>query len=172
MSFTCTLFSDKVRCFNQSKRTLYGSFIIIILKGNYTMSKTNMNINYFPYVYSHLDHLWVYLVVRTCELFLCFTSLVSFTGSYTEAEPYLFTLMFMLQFLKYAEDINSQVLLNYQLLRYFLTLLHWKKHFCRAAFRCQYIRNLARLHFTNLLYLNKAMGTFTRRCHCHSSNIP
>ena len=30
---------------------------------------------------------WVYLGVRTCELFLCFTSLVSFTGSYTEAEP-------------------------------------------------------------------------------------
>ena len=28
MSFTCTLFSDKVRCFNQSKRALYGKFII------------------------------------------------------------------------------------------------------------------------------------------------
>ena len=27
MSFTCTLFSDKVRCFNQSKRALYGNFI-------------------------------------------------------------------------------------------------------------------------------------------------
>ena len=40
------------------------------------MSKTNMNINYFPYVYSHLDHLWVYLVVRTCELFLCFVAIV------------------------------------------------------------------------------------------------
>ena len=36
-----------------------------------------MNINYFPYVHSHLDN------------------------------P--FTLMFMLQFLKYAEDMNSQV---------------------------------------------------------------
>ena len=36
-----------------------------------------MNINYFPYVHSHLDN--------------------------------LFTLMFMLQFLKYAEDMNSQV---------------------------------------------------------------
>ena len=33
MSFTCSLFSDKVRCFNQSKRALYGNFIIkIILK--------------------------------------------------------------------------------------------------------------------------------------------
>ena len=30
MSFTCTLFSDKVRCFNQSKRALYGDFIIIL----------------------------------------------------------------------------------------------------------------------------------------------
>ena len=28
MSFSCTLFSDKVRCFNQSKRALYGHFII------------------------------------------------------------------------------------------------------------------------------------------------
>ena len=28
MSFTCSLFSDKVRCFNQSKRALYGNFII------------------------------------------------------------------------------------------------------------------------------------------------
>ena len=28
MSFTCTLFSDKVRCFNQSKRALYGNYII------------------------------------------------------------------------------------------------------------------------------------------------
>ena len=36
-----------------------------------------MNINYFPYVHSHLDN--------------------------------LFTLMFLLQFLKYAEDMNSQV---------------------------------------------------------------
>ena len=36
-----------------------------------------MNINYFPYVHSHLDN--------------------------------LFILMFMLQFLKYAEDMNSQV---------------------------------------------------------------
>ena len=36
-----------------------------------------MNINYFPYVHSHLDN--------------------------------MFTLMFMLQFLKYAEDMNSQV---------------------------------------------------------------
>ena len=36
-----------------------------------------MNINYFPYVHSHLDN--------------------------------LFTLVFMLQFLKYAEDMNSQV---------------------------------------------------------------
>ena len=32
MSFTCILFSDKVRCFNQSKRALYGSFIIIMGK--------------------------------------------------------------------------------------------------------------------------------------------
>ena len=30
MSFTCSLFSDKVRCFNQSKRALYGNFIINI----------------------------------------------------------------------------------------------------------------------------------------------
>ena len=29
MSFTCTLFSDKGRCFNQSERALYGNFIII-----------------------------------------------------------------------------------------------------------------------------------------------
>ena len=29
MSFTCTLFSDKVRCFNQLERALYGNFIII-----------------------------------------------------------------------------------------------------------------------------------------------
>ena len=36
-----------------------------------------MNINYFPYVHSHLDN--------------------------------LFTLMFLLQFLKYGEDMNSQV---------------------------------------------------------------
>ena len=36
-----------------------------------------MNINYFPYVHSHLDN--------------------------------LFTLMFILQFLKYAEDMISQV---------------------------------------------------------------
>ena len=28
MSFTCTLFSDKERCFNQSERALYGNFII------------------------------------------------------------------------------------------------------------------------------------------------
>ena len=28
MLFTCSLFSDKVRCFNQSKRALYGNFII------------------------------------------------------------------------------------------------------------------------------------------------
>ena len=27
MSFTCTLFSDKGRCFNQSERALYGNFI-------------------------------------------------------------------------------------------------------------------------------------------------
>ena len=30
MSCTCTLFSDKVRCFNQSERALYGNFIIKI----------------------------------------------------------------------------------------------------------------------------------------------
>ena len=30
MSFTCTLFSDKGRCFNQSECALYGNFIIII----------------------------------------------------------------------------------------------------------------------------------------------
>ena len=34
---------------------------------------------------------WVYLGVRTCELFLCFVAIVrvrvSFTGSYTEVEP-------------------------------------------------------------------------------------
>ena len=29
MSFTCPLFSDKVRCFNQSECALYGNFIII-----------------------------------------------------------------------------------------------------------------------------------------------
>ena len=29
MSFTCSLFSDKVRCFNQSERALYGNFIVI-----------------------------------------------------------------------------------------------------------------------------------------------
>ena len=29
MSFTCTLFSDKGRCFNQSESALYGNFIII-----------------------------------------------------------------------------------------------------------------------------------------------
>ena len=28
MSFACTLFSDKGRCFNQSERALYGNFII------------------------------------------------------------------------------------------------------------------------------------------------
>ena len=28
MSFTCSLFSDKVRCFNQSERALYGNFIV------------------------------------------------------------------------------------------------------------------------------------------------
>ena len=28
MSFTCSLFSDKVGCFNQSERALYGNFII------------------------------------------------------------------------------------------------------------------------------------------------
>ena len=27
MSFTCTLFSDKGRCFNESKRALYGNFL-------------------------------------------------------------------------------------------------------------------------------------------------
>ena len=32
MSLTCTLFSDKGRCFNQSKRALYGNFIIILWK--------------------------------------------------------------------------------------------------------------------------------------------
>ena len=32
MSFTCTLFCDQVRCFNQSNRALYGSFIIIPYK--------------------------------------------------------------------------------------------------------------------------------------------
>ena len=30
MSFTCTLFSDKGHCFNQSERALYGNFIITI----------------------------------------------------------------------------------------------------------------------------------------------
>ena len=29
MSFTCTLFSDKGRCFDQSERALYGNFVII-----------------------------------------------------------------------------------------------------------------------------------------------
>ena len=29
MSFTCRLYSDKVRCFNQSECALYGNFIII-----------------------------------------------------------------------------------------------------------------------------------------------
>ena len=33
MSFTCTLFSDKGRCFNQSELALYGNFIINISKG-------------------------------------------------------------------------------------------------------------------------------------------
>ena len=32
MSFTCTLFSDKVRCFNQSKGALYGNFIINLIR--------------------------------------------------------------------------------------------------------------------------------------------
>ena len=30
MSFTCPLYSDKVRCFNQSECALYGNFIIIL----------------------------------------------------------------------------------------------------------------------------------------------
>ena len=65
-------------------------------------STSDISVKYFQ------TYFWVYLGVRTCELFLCFvaivrvrvfyvdfftsflcfTSLVSFTGSYTEAEPY------------------------------------------------------------------------------------
>ena len=35
MSFTCTLFSDKGRCFNQSERALYGNFIIKFYRQRY-----------------------------------------------------------------------------------------------------------------------------------------
>ena len=54
------------------------SFLITLRQlQNLQNQLSNTDINYFPYVYSHLDN--------------------------------LFTLMFMLQFLEYAEDMNSQV---------------------------------------------------------------
>ena len=43
MSFTCTLFSDKVRCFNQSKHALYGNFVII--KSRFILAKTNWGVS-------------------------------------------------------------------------------------------------------------------------------
>ena len=48
MSFTCTLFSDKGRCFNQSERALYGNFII-------NMDK-NLEIIVFPKFKSNSYH--------------------------------------------------------------------------------------------------------------------
>ena len=54
------------------------SFLITLRQlQNLQNQLSNTNINYFPYVHSHLDN--------------------------------LFTLMFMLQFLEYAEDMSSQV---------------------------------------------------------------
>ena len=62
--------------------------------------------------FRYISQIWVYLGIRTCERFLCFvaivrvriyyvdffgfflfcfTSLVSFTGSFTEAEPKFYT---------------------------------------------------------------------------------
>ena len=41
MPFTCSLLSDKVRCFNQSKGALYGNFIIKY----YTHPKLQKEIN-------------------------------------------------------------------------------------------------------------------------------
>ena len=43
MSFTCSLFSDKVRCFNQSKRALYENFIINQIKAYRTGYQTIPN---------------------------------------------------------------------------------------------------------------------------------
>ena len=41
MSFTCPLYSDKVRCFNQSERALYGNFIIKDNKKRLAATKGN-----------------------------------------------------------------------------------------------------------------------------------
>ena len=46
MSFTCTLFSDKVRCFNQSKRALYENFIIISFNFTYKTVTNKVILNF------------------------------------------------------------------------------------------------------------------------------
>ena len=44
MSFTCPLYSDKVRCFNQSECTLYGNFIIKLTKSSKLLTQTLQNL--------------------------------------------------------------------------------------------------------------------------------
>ena len=48
MSFICTLFSDKVRCFNQSKRALYGNFTIILAPVVQRLDNTIHRLNHYP----------------------------------------------------------------------------------------------------------------------------
>ena len=52
--FTCTLFSEKGRCFNQSERALYGNFIIIMVNWEWLLTSSqgwyimkNQNPSYF-----------------------------------------------------------------------------------------------------------------------------
>ena len=82
-----------------------------------------MNMDFFPYVHSHLDN--------------------------------LFTLMFMLELLKYAEDMNSQVFAELPTSTVVSDTSLLKETL--AAFRCQYFRNLARFHFTNLLIFKQSI---------------
>ena len=84
------------------------SFLITLRQlQNLQNQLSNTDINYFPYVYSHLDN--------------------------------LFTLMFMLQFLEYGEDMNSQVFaeLPTSTNSSFWHFSSGRNITCRAAFRWQ-----------------------------------
>ena len=69
MSFTCSLFSDKVRCFNQSERALYGRFIITAYERRTIMAPQVSNKGYDSKRFSWEPGPKVrHCLVQSCEL--------------------------------------------------------------------------------------------------------
>ena len=80
MSFTCTLFSDEGRCFNQSERALYGNFIIKNEK-LFHASKRAFSIGLPLLSVSHNWTWWLYLNVSPAKKEL-WRRILSFSSVY------------------------------------------------------------------------------------------